>query len=147
MKAQDDKSEICGLAARIEDVAQLYDEAAAKVEDADTASCLAARAKCRRQMADDLLARAGLSGEAPGSLLPLPEAVWLKASSILSGSDEALMSPLRAADRQLLDAVTNYLKHSDASGRPAAAAKRLRERLEREIGPNGESAAPQVQPG
>lgn len=147
MTAQDDKSEICGLAARLEDVAQLYEAAEAKVDDGDMASCLRAQAQCRRQMANALLARAGLSGDPPNSPLPLPEAVWMTANSLLSGSDEAVIGPLRSADGDLLEAVRDYLDHSTPSARAASAAQWLRERLEREVGACEDSVAPPVQPG
>lgn len=147
MDAEDDKSEICGFAARLMDVAQLYEQAADKVAHAETAAWIRTRTECRRQMAETLLAHAGLSGEPSSTPLPLPEAVWMKASSLLSGSDGAVLRPLRSADRALLVAVTDYLDHSAPSGRAASAAEWLRERLERDVGPGDTNVAPPVQSG
>lgn len=147
MGSQDDKSEICRLASQLENVATLYEKASTKVEEPGTASWLLSRAECRREMMRALLARAGLSSEAAGSALPVPEALWLKVNSLVSTSDEALIQPVCSADHTLLQMVKDYLSYSDASGRAAIAARWLRDTLEAEVGPVPDIVAPQHQPG
>lgn len=147
MHSQDDKSEISRLASQLADVAELYEKAAASVEEPGTSSWLLQRAERRRQMMRGLLAWAGLSGEAVGSALPVPEALWLKASSLISTSDEAVIKPVRSAERALLHMVEDYLGYSDASGRPAIAARWLLDALKPEVGPDGDTNAPRKQPG
>lgn len=147
MSSQDDKSEICRLASQLESVATLYEKASTKVEEPGTASWLLGRAECRREMMRALLARAGLSGEAAGSALSLPEALWLKVISLVSTSDEAVIRPICSADRTLLQMVEDYLSYSDASGQAATAARWLRNALEAEIGQLPDTVVPPNQSG
>lgn len=148
MDTRDDKSEICRFANRLVDVAALYEQAAEKVDEPETASCLAGKAEARRKMSEVLLGRADLGGEPSGSTLPTPDSVLLKVSSALSATDDAIVATVRSADRELLAAVSDYLGHARPAGGAATAVHWLRDRLQSEVGPVvKEDATPAIQPG
>lgn len=150
MNIQDDKSEICRIASEAIDVADLYLQAARRTEDPGLGDCLEHRSRQRRRMSAALLARAGVDqeGEAPGSVLPTPQEVWLRLKSFAAGPDHAALSTIRAADDQLLTIINDYLNHSTPSTQAAAAAQWLRDQLVQERGAtNDRDPTPDRQPG
>lgn len=148
MNRQDDKSEICGFASDLVDVAELYEKAADKVGNDHLADRLRRWGARRRRMADVLLSKAGISGEPQGSLLPTPDEVWLELKALFSTADSAIAATARSADEMVMVAVESYLDHAQPSGSAAAAATWLQTELQRDLGPTGNrTSIPQKQPG
>ena len=135
MNGYDDKSEICGFASDLIDVADLYERAADKVGDDHLADSLRRWGARRRRMADVLLTKAGISGEPQGSLLPTPDEVWLELKALFSSADSALAAAVRSADEMVMVALESYLDHAQPPGSAAVAATWLHSELQRELGP------------
>lgn len=148
MDGQDDKSEICRIASQLVDVADLYGKAADRVADGHLADCLRRWGSRRRRMGDELLARAGISGQPSGSLLPTPDEVWLELKAIFSDADSAAAASVRSADEMVMVVLEDYLHHSQPSETAAAAAGWLHDELRQDLGPTEkQSHIPQKQPG
>lgn len=148
MTASDYKSEICRIATQLTDVANLYTQAADHASEPELAQCLRHMASRRSRMADELLSKAGISGPPAGSFLPTPDEVWLKIRSAISDPDGAAAASARSADETLMKIVADYLHHGQPSGVAAAAATRVHDELQRDLGPTEKhSDVPENQPG